>query len=249
VRKTSLTVVAMWATVLSMRAAHAAPTPMVVCQQSKLKAEGNLTLCLNLNSAGILGGAADGQAECQATFTAALASADSAAASAGTSCRYLDNGDGTVSDLNTGLMWEKKSPSGTGDVHDVNNKYRLSNGVRDHNPPDGGAFTVFLATLNNGFSSDGRATTAITGCFANHCDWRLPSIVELQGIVDTSVSGCGSLNPCIDSTFGPTQSSGYWSSTTLDANFLNWVVFFHNGDVREGYITWFFYVRAVRSAL
>src|SRR5256885_1086386 len=37
--------------------------------------------------------------------------------------RYVDNGDGTVTDNMTGLMWEKKSPAGTGDVHDVLNTW------------------------------------------------------------------------------------------------------------------------------
>ena len=37
--------------------------------------------------------------------------------------RYSDNGDGTITDNATSLMWEKKSPRGTGDVHDASNVY------------------------------------------------------------------------------------------------------------------------------
>lgn len=33
--------------------------------------------------------------------------------------RYVDNGDGTITDKNTGLMWEKKTTGGG--VHEVNN--------------------------------------------------------------------------------------------------------------------------------
>ena len=38
-----------------------------------------------------------------------------------------DNGYGTVTDHQTGLMWEKKTPAGSGSVHDVNNKYTWFN--------------------------------------------------------------------------------------------------------------------------
>ena len=52
--------------------------------------------------------------------------------------------------------------------------------------------------------TDGVVSTPITGCFANHCDWRLPSIVELQGIFDASAPGCApDSGQCIDPIFGP----------------------------------------------
>src|SRR5205814_8852509 len=38
---------------------------------------------------------------------------------------YVDNGDGTVTDVNTGLMWEKLSHDGT--VHDEHNTYTWTN--------------------------------------------------------------------------------------------------------------------------
>jgi hypothetical protein len=228
-------------------AASAAPNPTLVCEQSKLVAQAGLEVCLKLNSANMLKGAPDGSASCWANFNATLKKIDAAAAKAGTACRYVDNGNGTVSDLNTGLVWEKKSAAGTGDVHDVDNLYSWSiSGIA----PDGQAFTVFLATLNNGVSTDGGATTAITGCFANHCDWRLPSIVELQGIVETSATGCTSGSPCIDPTFGPTQSNLYWSATTNAVNAYGaWGVYFFNGSVLGGLKAGGLYVRAVRSGL
>jgi hypothetical protein len=39
---------------------------------------------------------------------------------AGAALRYTDNGDGTITDLNTRLTWEKKSMDGG--LHDVGNK-------------------------------------------------------------------------------------------------------------------------------
>jgi hypothetical protein len=92
-----------------------------------------------------------------------------------------------VSDLNTGLIWEKKTGTvGTpnpSDMHDVNNTYNWSTGPGDNFLADGTAFTSFLATLNNGVAAPSNSGPShISGCFANHCDWRLPSILELQGI-------------------------------------------------------------------
>jgi hypothetical protein len=46
---------------------------------------------------------------------------------------------------------------------------------------DGTVFTVFLATLNNGALDN---PSRITGCFANHCDRRIPSLAELKTIFD-----------------------------------------------------------------
>ena len=255
--RTSLTVIALCAALLCTGAAQAAPNPTLTCQQGKLSTQGRLELCLAQNSAAILNGAPDNSAACQAALTAALAQIDAAAAQAGTSCRYLDNGadpvtgDDTISDLNTGLMWEKQTgtpgnPS-TGRVDDVNNSYTWSTG---DNLPDGTAFTSFLATLNDGASTDGGVSTPITGCFVNHCDWRLPSIVELQGIVDLSTSGCGSGGPCIDPTFGPTQPNFYWSATTFaELAGSAWGPDFNVGLLYDDLETLSYYVRAVRSGL
>lgn len=213
-RKASLTVPAC-AILLWTGAAQAVLTGQQRCEQAKLKAQGALQTCLKTNSANLIAGKADASAACQTKFTTALARADATATRLHTSCRYIDNGDGTVSDLNTGLMWEKKTgvvgtPNPT-DIHDVNNLYLWCIGTDDSwpnctnpsNPPDGTAFTDFLGSLNWGTRLPPPAPD-IAGCFANHCDWRLPSYDELKGIIDTTVAGCGSTGPCINPVFGPT---------------------------------------------
>src|SRR5206468_3617426 len=115
-----------------------------------------------------------------------------------TGSRYVANGDGTVTDNQTGLMWERKTgtvdTSNPSDVHDVNNLYSWSSGLVQ---PDGTLFTTFLATLNGGDyynPTDMLDESALPGtCFANHCDWRIPTIVELQAIL---LAPCGT-TPCI----------------------------------------------------
>jgi hypothetical protein len=175
--------------------------------------------------------------------------------------RFEDCGDGTVADHQTGLQWEKKTgtvgagilceTAGCPDPHVVNNWYEWSKTGTD---PDGNAFTDFLARLNGEFDP-----TAATGwCFADHCDWELPKISELQTILIGPDAAPGqattcSAAPCIDPAFaaigGPTGSSDCWSASTVagypndawDANFNVGVVVNYVGKASH------IYVRAVRA--
>jgi len=240
--------VALAAVLLIAGGAHAA-TPVQKCQEKKLKAQGKLQLCLKKSSAKVLGGKPDESAACQMKFTDALANVDAKAMKKGASCHYIDNGDGTVSDLDTGLQWEQKDNLGGGanfsDPHDADNTYTWSMGTND---PDGTAFTHFLFRLNHDTSSDG---TTISGCFAGHCDWRLPTSAELQTILDLTAPTCGDfVDPCIDPTFGPTTTF-YWSATTNAGNPNGaWSVGFADGSVApEDAKTNARFVRAVRGDL
>jgi hypothetical protein len=159
--------------------------------------------------------------------------------------RNVDNGDGTVTDNKTGLMWEKKTGTvGTPnpiDVHDVNNTYAWS---ASNSAANGTLYTSFLPTLN--LNSTTFALTSV--CFANHCDWRIPTIIELQSILDFSVPGCGSVSPCIDPTLGPTQNETYyWSSSVLAAPSGGALLFsFADGSPFNGLVDPY-YARAVRG--
>ena len=121
----------------------------------------------------------------------------------------------------------------------VNNVYEWSNTDTD---TDGGAFTDFLDKLNDQTFGTAATPNAVTGCFAGHCDWRLPNIVELQTILD-----CGFGPPCIDPIFGPTASSVYWSASTSVNPIFVWLAFFNDGGANIFFKTNALYVRAVRA--
>jgi len=161
--------------------------------------------------------------------------------------RFVDNRDGTVTDHKTGLMWEKKddldgSPNPS-DPHDADNIFAWSG---SGTAPDGAAFTAFLGGLNGGTSADGLETS---GCFTGRCDWRLPTVEELAGIVDETQEACsGGSGPCIDPALGPAQADGYWSATTFARNATRaWLVDFSSGGLAQGGKDLHFFVRAVRG--
>jgi hypothetical protein len=113
----------------------------------------------------------------------------------GPALSYTNNNDGTFTDNNTGLTWEMKD-AGTGSVHNWTNVYTW-NTTAGGTTPNGTVFTVFLATLNT------------PPCFADHCDWRLPTAPELMSLADFSRS--------LPSTSIPDANlvqNTYWTATT-----------------------------------
>ena len=218
-----------------------------VCLAQKPKERGNLRKCLATENGKALQAKSFDLVTCQTKFDAKLAKLNAQATVAAIPCRYGVNTGaeaGTVTDYDTGLQWEQKTDDAT--VHDKDLVYTWSPAL---GPPSGTAFTGFLGTLNDGTSGDGSTTS---GCFAGHCDWRLPAIGELAGIVDASAPGCSTFTgPCVDQTaFGPTVASGYFSASTVaSAPSIVWFVNFSGGGVSGASKSGVGYVRAVRSGL
>jgi len=210
------------------------------CLAKKLKEWGKLRKCQATENGKVLQGKTADPATCLTKFDDKLAALNSKATTAGIKCRYGVNGDGTVTDYDTGLQWEQKTDDGS--VHDKDNGYSWS--ATFSPSANGTAFGSFLAELNFSSSNDGIAFTA---CFAGHCDWRLPSLAELQTIVD-----CSQGTPCVDQTvFGPSIGQGYWSANSATISPASaWYLNMNDGSVSfTGKDDPLFIVRAVRSGL
>jgi hypothetical protein len=159
----------------------------------------------------------------------------------GASRSYTDNGDGTITDNTTGLMWAKKSDDGS--IHDKDNTYTWGMTSSPYTM-NGTMVTTYLAALNSG------------GGFAGYTDWRIPNVNELQSLVNyqnfnpsvSSAFNTGCVASCTVTSCSCTQSDFYWSSTTLTAIPLGaWIVFFNFGYVLYGSKSGSYYVRAVRG--
>lgn len=86
-----------------------------------------------------------------------------------------------------------------------------------------------------------------------HDDWRLPTINELETIVDYGrvegkpVGSLGSIDPVFQYVKGPTNFLYYWLSTTYLSNSSQaWMVYFKNGSGQFGSKTFDNNVRCVR---
>jgi len=134
---------------------------------------------------------------------------------------YTDNGNGTVTDNNTGLMWQQQDDGIRYNWYQASGTYNAA-----YNP------------------------TAQDVCgsltLGSHSDWRLPTKKELMSIVDYGIHPPG---PLIMTTyFTNTKSAWYWSSTAAACNSdLSLYVDFNDGDVAGYYKDYIDYVRCVRG--
>ena len=160
--------------------------------------------------------------------------------------RFVDNGNGTVTDNKTGLMWEQKVTCGAQSLANprcVENLYSWT-GLLPYGEPNGTLYSDFVERLND-LKTPNDGTT--TSCFAGYCDWRIPTIWELRSILTASYPNCSS-SPCIDPALGPTQAYNYWSSSSLaSSSDYAWGVIFSNGFVFNGLKGFAVAARAVRG--
>ena len=143
-----------------------------------------------------------------------------------------------VRDNITGLVWEvKQDKDGVenyADPHDADNTYTWYDGSIATNPGvqgDGTDTEDFIAALN-------------AASFGGYSDWRLPTVMELESIVDLSRH-----DPSIDTAFfANTQTSLYWSSNTraIETPYA-WYMNFTSGTASYNYQSYGYCVRAVRG--
>ena len=146
--------------------------------------------------------------------------------------RFVDNGDETITDTQTGLMWEKKTTAvGSGqsssDVRDVDNRFTWEYAMNE-----------YVDRLNGRLIA-----TANDGAFARHSDWRIPTMQELQSIVEPAAPGR------MNAIFGANAAGSYWTSSKrlLGPTAVPWYVSF--GTEIPVYVgqPFSFHVRAVRD--
>jgi len=134
-------------------------------------------------------------------------------------------------------MWEKKSDDGG--IHDKDNPY--TSGMTSSPYTLNG---TMVTTRNGG------------GGFAGHTDWRIPTVNELQGIVNYqnvfpstySAFNTSCAATCTVTTCSCTQSSFHWSSSIYQFNSDDaWGVSVNDGFVNDDGKNFSRYVRAVRG--
>ena len=110
--------------------------------------------------------------------------------------RYTDNGDGTISDQHTGLMWMTCTYGQT-----------YSSGSCTGTATSGDWEDAFAAADTSNAANNGDGTYG-------HKDWRLPNKKELSSIVDL-----GNTPSTVNQTIFPsTQGAAYWTSTPSAAD-------------------------------
>lgn len=111
---------------------------------------------------------------------------------------FIINGDGTLTDTRTGLMWVQKPET---------EEYEWLNAVN------------YVTSLNK--ANNGKGTYGYTG-------WRLPRIDEIKFLIKDAAGTPASW--LIENGFQNIQPSGYWSSTTYQADTPSaWSIDFSNG--------------------
>lgn len=184
---------------------------LIACESAADSCEAALGPC----HAAVCNGTADGIATLKTGQTISFGTGTDGDVQSGTPRSFTDNGDGTITDNVTGLMWEKKDNSGG--LHDKANAYQFCGSTfqeascYQQNPVmDGDLVTVFLAAMNAGAG------------FAGHNDWRIPNRFELETLTNLAAHDPATWSPfsngctpgCHVVSCSCTVSAYYVSSTT-----------------------------------
>lgn len=152
-----------------------------------------------------------------------------------------------VQDNVTGLMWEVKTPAGSGGLRDAFYEYTWYNSnVAENGGFAGGANGGFCAdALNCDTEKYVAAVNAAALC--GYSDWRMPKKEEFRSIKDYSFSTSGF---ALDTNYFPnTMMSWYWTATpyAYDPNLVWGIGFYYADPSGLGYKVWIDHVRLVRG--
>ncbi len=138
--------------------------------------------------------------------------------------RFTDNGDGTVTDNLTGLMWLK-------DANCIQTNYPGFD--KDEIHGDGQVTWQHALDFVSGINAG-----TYSNCGGGYTDWRLPNVKELQSLLHYAY-----YDPAVPNTAGTgqwtsgdpftgVQSSSYWSATTYASDTSSaWLVRIYVGNV------------------
>jgi len=207
---------------------------LATCDGELSTCDGELATCLGDCVASVRPPLRTGQTICYNTAGSVIACAGTGHDGdwqKGAARSFTDNGDGTVTDHTTGLMWEKQSDDDS--IHDKDNAYTWDN-----------AFASKVATLNS-------------TVFAGHNDWRVPNRFELDTLVNLAAenpatypafnTACAATCTVLTCSCSPFSQS-YWSSSTFQGDRARaWLVNLNSGFTNYDYKTLSRGVRAVRA--
>lgn len=150
---------------------------------------------------------------------------------------YIDHANGTVTDTDTHLMWQKCALGFTGVDCEISTIIEVDAETE---------LDVEVDTMQL-FSWRAASISANESVVGSYSDWRLPNIKELASLVENSCQ-----EPSINSAMFPGSVSGlYWTSSPVAGVSTSarsaWVVSFMNGIVDNEYKFQTYSVRLVRN--